>query len=130
MRLLLDTHAAIWSVAQSHLLPALLRERIAAAPDKVHVSAVTIFEIATKYRLRGSDAPPFNGEDAIGYFKALGFQFLSVTPQHAATVEKLEFHHRDPFDRLLVAQAITEPLYLASRDPLIATYDCPRIPWH
>lgn len=129
MRLLLDTHAAIWSVGQSSLVPPELRKRIAAAPGDVHVSAATIFEIATKRRLQRTDSPPFNGTDAIGYFRAMGFQLLPVTPQHAAAVDQLEFHHRDPFDRLLVAQAIAEPMYLASHDPLIALYDCPRIPW-
>ena len=129
MRLLLDTHAAIWTVGQSSLLPPALRSLIISAPEEVHVSAATIFEISTKHRLRRSDSPPFNGEDAIGYFQQMGFQMLPVTPQHAATVERLDLHHRDPFDRLLIAQAIAEPLYLVSRDPLIALYDCPRIPW-
>lgn len=59
----------------------------------------------------------------------MGFQLLPVTPQHAARIDGLESHHRDPFDRLLVAQALAEPMYLVSRDPLIALYDCPRIPW-
>ena len=129
MRLLLDTHAAIWAVAQSALLPPKVREAILAAPDQVYVSSVTIFEIATKHKLKRSDSPPFGGRDAIDYFRAMGFQLLPVTPEHAATVDKLKQHHRDPFDRLLVAQAIAEPMYLVSRDSLIALYDCPRIPW-
>lgn len=129
MRLLLDTHAAIWAVGQSSLLPPALRDLIISAPEDVHISAVTIFEISTKHRLRRTDSPPFSGADAIGYFQEMGFQLLPVTPQHAATVDRLDLHHRDPFDRLLVAQAIAEPLYLASRDPLMAFYDCPRIPW-
>jgi PIN domain nuclease of toxin-antitoxin system len=129
LKLLLDTHAAIWAVAQSHLLPPKVREAILATPDQVHVSSATIFEIATKHKLGRSDSPPFGGQDAIGYFQAMGFQLLPVTPLHAATIDRLGSHHRDPFDRLLVAQAIAEPMYLVSRDPLIALYDCPRIPW-
>ena len=65
----------------------------------------------------------------MSYFKAVGFQFLDVAPEHAAAVDKLELHHKDPFDRLLVAQAITEPMYLISKDPMVALYDCPRIDW-
>ena len=67
--------------------------------------------------------------DAIHMFAASGYQFLQVTPVHAAKVETLTFHHKDPFDRLLVAQAIAEPMYLVSNDALVALYDCPRIPW-
>lgn len=61
--------------------------------------------------------------------EASGYQFLQVTAEHAAAVETLDFHHRDPFDHLLIAQAISEPMYLISNDALIALYDCPRIPW-
>lgn len=129
MRLLLDTHAAIWAVSQSVLLPDHIKEAINRSSSEVFVSSVTIFEIATKHKLKRSDSPPFNGNDAIGYFQALKFQLLPVTPQHAATVDILEQHHRDPFDRLLIAQAIAEPMYLISNDAMIALYDCPRIPW-
>jgi PIN domain nuclease of toxin-antitoxin system len=129
LKLILDTHAAIWAVAQSHLIPRKVKEAILAAPDQVHVSSATIFEIATKHNLGRSDSPPFGGEDAIRYFEDMGFQLLPVTPKHAAAIDKLAPHHRDPFDRLLVAQAIAEPMYLVSKDPLIALYDCPRIPW-
>ena len=129
MKLLLDTHAAIWAVAQSHLLPPKVKQTITAAPDLVYVSSATIFEIATKHKLGRSDSPPFGGQDAISYFEDMGFQLLPVTPKHAAAIDKLDPYHRDPFDRLLVAQAIAEPMYLVSRDPLIALYDCPRLPW-
>jgi PIN domain nuclease of toxin-antitoxin system len=129
VRLLLDTHAAIWAVAQSHLLPPKVREAIVTAREQVHVSSATIFEIATKFKLGRSDSPPFSGEDAVKYFLSMGYQLLPVTPVHAATIDRLPPHHRDPFDRLLIAQATAEPMYIVSRDPLIALYDCPQIPW-
>ena len=66
---------------------------------------------------------------AKAYFEEMAFNFLPVTPQHATVVDGLDLHHRDPFDRLLVAQAISEPMYLVSNDSKIALYDCPRIPW-
>jgi PIN domain nuclease of toxin-antitoxin system len=129
LKLLLDTHAAIWAVAQSTLLPPHIRNVLVSNSKDIFVSSVTIFEIATKYQLRRPDSPPFSGSDAAKYFRAAGFQFLTVTEQHAMTVDNLEMHHRDPFDRLLVAQAISEPMYLISKDPMIALYDCPRIDW-
>lgn len=129
MKLLLDTHAAIWAVAQSNLLPPHIRDVLASNSKETFVSSVTIFEIATKYQPKRHDSPPFSGSQAIGYFRSVGFQFLTVTPQHAMVIDKLEAHHRDPFDRLLIAQAISEPMYLISKDPMIALYDCPRINW-
>ena len=129
MRFLLDTHTAIWAIGQSSLIPPGVKDALNNPLAEVFVSSATIFEIATKHKLNRKDSPPFGGTDAIGYFLDLGFQFLAVTPQHAATVDLLPLYHRDPFDRLLVAQARSEPMHLVSRDALIALYDCPRIPW-
>ena len=129
MRLLLDTHVAIWVLTQSSLIPERIRQEIDQNPAEVFISSVSIFEIATKYKLGRKDSPPFNGTQATGFFEEMEFQFLSVTPEHAAMVDQLEPFHNDPFDRLLVAQAIAEPMYLVSNDAKIALYDCPRIPW-
>jgi len=129
LKLLLDTHAAIWAVAQSKMLPRHIRDVLVSNSKDIFVSSITIFEIATKYQLKRYDSPPFGGSDAIKYFRAAGFQFLAVTPQHAMEIDRLEAHHRDPFDRLLIAQAISEPMYLISKDPMIALYDYPRIDW-
>ena len=98
-------------------------------PEQVFISSVSIFEIATKFKLKRNDSPPFSGAEAIGHFEDMHFQFLTVTPQHAAVVDQLGLFHKDPFDRLLIAQAIAEPMYLISNDAQIALYDCPRIPW-
>ena len=68
------------------------------------------------------------GTAALEYFDGVGFQFLPVMPEHAAAVDRLPLHHRDPFDRLLIAQAAHEPMYLVSRDPLVKLYDCPQLP--
>lgn len=129
MKLLLDTHAAIWSVSQTELLPKHIALVISDNISNTFVSSITIVEISIKYKLQRRDSPPFNGTDAISHFKAVGFQLLPVTPEHAAAVDKLPLYHKDPFDRLIVAQAISEPMYLVSKDALIAAYDCPRLDW-
>jgi len=122
VRLWLDTHVAIWVLARPNFLPSDIRDLIAAAGDEVHVSAVSIWEIAIKHALGKLDSPSFSGVEAIGYFREGGFKLLSISPEHAAAVETLPILHRDPFDRLLVAQALTEPLLLVTHDHTVAAY--------
>lgn len=129
MKLLLDTHVAIWAVAQLTLLPEGIKSALAENQDDIFISAVTILEISIKRQLNKHDSPPFSGTEAMEYFDGVGFRFLPVKPEHAAAVDRLPLHHRDPFDRLLVAQAASEPMYLVSRDPLIRHYECPQLPW-
>lgn len=129
MRLLLDTHVAIWAVSQSHLLPADIFSMLQKSPEDAFVSGISIFEISIKHQLDKKDAPPFSGQQAIEYFGAVGFQFLHVTPEHAAAAGTLPRHHRDPFDRLLIAQAKIEPMHLVTKDAMVALYDCPLLSW-
>jgi len=65
---------------------------------------------------------PVSSQDAVRYFRESGYRFLSVEPEHAAAVEALPALHADPFDRILVAQAITEPMRLITHDPIVARY--------
>ena len=129
MRLLLDTHVAVWLSAQPSLVPIGIKKLIADPANEIFVSSVSIFEIAVKRRTGRRDAPPISAAEASRNFEASGYQFLQVTPKHAATVETLTFHHKDPFDHLLISQAVAEPMHLVSNDAAIALYDCPRIPW-
>jgi len=122
LKLLIDTHVAIWVLVSPELLSDPVRDLIAAAEDGVHVSAVSVWEIAIKHALGKSDAPPFSGTEAVGHFRAGGFVLLDITPEHAAAVETLPLLHRDPFDRLLVAQALAEPLRLVTHDRKVAAY--------
>ena len=85
------------------------------------VSAATVWEIAIKYALARTDMP-ISGTEALDWFLRAGYDLLPIAPEHAAAVERLPDHHRDLFDRLLVAQAQTEPLRLLSRDPLVIRY--------
>lgn len=118
MRLLLDTHIFLWAVAGDASLKAATRRLIESA-DEVHVSAVSIWEVAIKARLGKIDADANALADAID---ASGFLELPVRASHAAAVAGLPMHHADPFDRLLVAQALSEPLRLLTADAALAAY--------
>jgi PIN domain nuclease of toxin-antitoxin system len=85
------------------------------------VSAANVWEIAIKHSLDRHEMP-VSGQQAMRYFRESGYRFLPVEPEHAAAVETLPTHHQDPFDRILVAQALTEPMRLLTRDPLVAVY--------
>lgn len=121
MRLLLDTHIALWALTDDPRLSARARALIEDPANQVAVSAASVWEIAIKHALGRGDMP-ISGEAALEWFRQAGYDLLPVTPQHAAAVETLPDHHRDPFDRLLVAQAATEPMRLITRDPLVARY--------
>ena len=121
MNLLLDTQVALWAITDSSRLPAAARDLIAAEKTTVWVSAVSVWEIAIKHAVGRGDMP-VSARDAMCYFEESGYRLLSIAPEHAAAVEDLPPHHQDPFDRLLVAQALTEPLRLMSNDPLVALY--------
>ncbi|ODU10510.1 MAG: twitching motility protein PilT [Rubrivivax sp. SCN 71-131] len=118
MRLLLDTHVFLWAVVASPLLKPATR-RIIEAADEVHVSAASIWEIAIKVRLGKLRADPAELVTAID---ASGFVELPVRAVHTAGVAQLALHHHDPFDRLLVAQALAEPLRLLTADAALAAY--------
>jgi PIN domain nuclease of toxin-antitoxin system len=122
LRLLLDTQIAVWAVSGTRALPERARSLMMSAEAKIVVSTVSIFEIATKHSLGRASAPPFSGRAAAAMFTAAGFELLPVLPEHASAVDELPWFHRDPFDRLLVAQAVAEPLRLVTADRQLAAY--------
>lgn len=121
MNLLLDTHVALWAITDHPKLTKKARELIESPRSTVWISAASLWEIAIKHGLGRSDMP-VSGQDALRYFRESGYRFLAIEPEHAAAVEDLPAHHADPFDRILVAQALTEPMRLITHDPLIARY--------
>ncbi len=121
MNLLLDTHVALWAITDSPRLTPQARDLIESARATVWISAASIWEIAIKHSLARGDMP-VSAREATRYFEASGYRFLPIAPEHAATVEGLPRHHQDPFDRLLVAQALVEPLRLLTHDPVVALY--------
>ena len=118
MRLLLDTHVFLWAVSGSRQLTPKIRAVIKGA-DEVFVSAASIWEIAIKVRLGKLEADPVAMVEAI---EESGFKELPVRAAHAAHVANLPLLHADPFDRLLIAQAVTEPLRLLTADAGLARY--------
>lgn len=121
MNLLLDTHVALWAIAGSPKLRQRARDMIESPNSTIWISAATIWEIAIKHSLGRGDMP-VSSQDALGYFRESGYRFLSVEPEHVAAVDDLPAHHADPFDRLLVAQAIVEPMRLMTHDPMLGRY--------
>ena len=123
MRLLLDTHVAIWGITDRARISADVLELIEAPDTTVFVSTVCIWEIAIKHaRSPRRGAMPFSGRDAIRHFNDAGLEHLDETAEHAAAVADLPPIHADPFDRLLIAQAFTEPMRLVTADRMVARY--------
>jgi len=118
VRLLLDTHIFLWSVTGNALLKPATR-RFMESADQVYVSAVSIWEIAIKARLGKIEADP---DELVAAIDASGFTELPIRAAHAAGVARLALLHNDPFDRLLVAQAVAEPLKLLTADAALAAY--------
>lgn len=130
MKLLLDTHVAIWAVDAASLLPARVKAMVNDPVNDVYVSAVTIWEIAIKFALRKhAGQVPVSSSESLWKFREAEFELLDVTPAHAVAVETLPPLHGDPFDRLLVAQALSEPMRLVSHDRRVAAYSDTVITW-
>jgi PIN domain nuclease of toxin-antitoxin system len=115
--LLLDTHVVLWWLADEPELSDEIKDRLDHEPD-VHVSAVTIWEIAIKQGLGKIMAPP----DLPERVRDSGFRELPVGFAHAIAAGRLPPIHKDPFDRMLVAQARCEGLTLVTRDPYCQQY--------
>ena len=118
MRLLLDTHILLWWLADDRRLNADHRALIADASNLVLISSMTVAEIAIKASLGKLDAP----DDVLSTLEAGGFDELTFESRHAEVLRTLPWHHRDPFDRMLIAQAIAEQLTVLTADPHFAAY--------
>ncbi len=121
MRVLLDTHIALRAITDSSKLPETARELILDASNTIFLSAASVWEIAIKHRRKRS-AMPLSGSEARHWFRLSGYRDLPITGQHAAAIDDLPPVHGDPFDRILIAQAITEPLRLLTHDETLAEY--------
>jgi PIN domain nuclease of toxin-antitoxin system len=121
MRIRLDTHSLLWALLQPERLTPAHRTLLESPEHQVFFSAVNIWEIAIK---RALERPDFDVEPDVARDAAIatGFSELPISGLHAAAVRHLDHHHRDPFDRLLIAQAKIEPMRLMSDDPMIALY--------
>lgn len=124
MRILLDTHIALWAIVDDRRLSRRARSLIDDRRNSIVVSAATVWEIAIKHAVsRGKrNAMPLSGSEALKHFLAAGYETLSISPAHAAASDLLPTRHGDPFDRILIAQALTEPLRLLTADARVAEY--------
>jgi PIN domain nuclease of toxin-antitoxin system len=127
VRLLLDTHAFLWWVGADRKLSRRARSTVGSGRNECFVSIASAWEIAIKVGLGsvrvGSSLERFLPEQ----IAANGFRPLPIDLRHTARVATLPFHHRDPFDRLLVAQALEEELAVVTADPVFTEYGLKRV---
>lgn len=119
MKVLLDTHTLLWWLADDNTLSIKARKVIASPKTIVFVSAASAWEIAIKKAIGKLQAP----DDLTSALSANRFQHLPITVEHALHAGSLPRHHDDPFDRMLVAQALLDKLTIITRDPSIPAYN-------
>jgi PIN domain nuclease of toxin-antitoxin system len=121
LKLLLDTHAALWWLSDDERFGHAAAGHMAEGSSQVLLSAAVVWEVAIKRVLGKLDAP----QDLAPTLLGAGALPLPVSLEHAAAVEALPWHHRDPFDRILVAQATIERAVLVSQDEALRPYGVP-----
>ena len=128
VKLLLDTHAFLWWVFADRKLSRAARTAIEDdAENDIFVSAASAWEIAIKYRIGKLPDARIVADDIAAAIVAEGFNQLSVSVRHAQRAGNLNGHHRDPFDRMLIAQALTEDLTLVSNEKAFDAYGVSRL---
>jgi PIN domain nuclease of toxin-antitoxin system len=123
VKLLLDTHALLWTINRERQLPAALVDLIEDAQNDVYVSTASIWEATIKIGLGKLRVPGQTIDYLIGHIEAHNLTVLAVTLAHMRALQRLPQIHRDPFDRMLVAQAQANSLTLLTIDADIALYD-------
>jgi len=119
MRFLIDTHALLWALGEPSALSPAARDAIADPSILIMASSASLWECAIKASIGKLDLP----EDFFDSVPEAGYEVLPIRISHLNVYRTLPMHHRDPFDRMLVAQARAEALTLISRDPEITKYD-------
>jgi len=123
MTVLLDTHTFLWAIGDDRRLGPITRELIAFHARRVLLSHGSLWEIAIKHGLDAA-AMPISPAQAIQWSEESGFELLPIEPRHLITLAQLPQHHSDPFDRLLVAQSVSDSIMLLTADPMIDAYCC------
>lgn len=131
MKILLDTHIIIWLFENNDKLSLSAREKILDNNNEIYYSSLSIFEIELKHKNK-PDKMPYTGEEIINYSKRFGFKELSLNVSHSLTFKTLKRKegkppHKDPFDNLMLAQAVAENMTLITHDEHIAEYDCENV---
>ena len=125
MKLLLDSHAFLWWLAEDPKLGAGARQAVADPSSTIHVSAATVWELSIKAALGKLD---LDGADLVEEIEENGFVELPMTARHALAAATLPRHHDDPFDRMLIAQARVEGLTIVTRDSVFRDYGIAIVP--
>ncbi len=127
MPFLLDTHTLLWAIQDSSQLSRVARTHISDTKNVCFFSIVSLWEITIKFSLKALDLE-MSLSDCFDIIKKTGFTELPVRSDHLLRLASLPYHHKDPFDRLLIAQAISEDLTFITKDNIIPLYDV-RILW-
>jgi PIN domain nuclease of toxin-antitoxin system len=127
VRLLLDTHALLWWLAGDQQLSGQAQQAISDLGNDVLVSAASAWEIATKVRIGKLPQHAGVAEDLPTHLAREGFTPLNISVEHALRSGLLPAHHKDPFDRMLIAQAQAEDLQLVSNEELFDLYGVTRL---
>ena len=133
MKLLIDTHIALWALARPERLPADLAQGMMDGDFEVFFSLASLWEVAIKHSISlagGLRKLDWSATDLLTWAEGAGITLLPITPAHCIRADGLPYRinpqtgraHADPFDRMLVAQALAEPMRLVTADPLVALY--------
>ncbi|MBI1286427.1 MAG: PIN domain-containing protein [Flavobacteriales bacterium] len=122
MRLLLDTHTVIWFITNSTELPKGIKKLIENPLNECLLSHASLWEMAIKFSL-GKLELRSELKEIFEIIKKSGIEILPINEQHLIKISELPFHHRDPFDRLIIAQALTEGILILSKDSQFKKYD-------
>lgn len=126
-RLLLDTHTFLWWIDDAPELSETARQAISNADNECFISVASCWEMAIKSSLGKLSLSKPVDRFVLEQITENGFLMLNIELRHAAKVESLPFHHRDPFDRLLIGQAISDKLTLVTADRMFSHYEIPLI---
>ena len=121
MKLLIDSHIALWAITENPKLPHKVKSLLLTPSFEVFVSAATIWEVAIKHSVNRGNMP-CSGSEARRFFIDAGYSLLAITDEHVVAIENLAPIHADPFDRIIVAQALSESLRLITHDENVAKY--------
>ena len=124
MSLLLDTHVLLWAIADQRRLSEQARTAIAAGENEVFVSVVSPWELAIKKSRNRIEIP----DELNPALEGSRFELLPVLLRHTKAIESMAFHHRDPFDRMLVAQAVTDGMTIVTADRKLTKYQVGLLP--
>jgi PIN domain nuclease of toxin-antitoxin system len=127
MKLLLDTHTFIWFIGKNPKISLEARNQIVNNPDELYFSVASLWEMAIKVSLGKLTLHEPYEKLFPHQLNSNGIQQLEVNVNHTTLVSKLPFHHNDPFDRMIIAQAITENMAIISADPAFDAYGVTRL---